>query len=74
MPMIWKTFINEKENEFENDEIKEKFMFEHIYLNQDLIFPLNSRLSDWEKKEKFTFEWAAKGVHLSKKKERFMLE
>ena len=72
--MIWKIFINKKENEFKNDKIKERLIFEYIYLSWNLIFSLNSYLSDQEEKEKFTFEWAAKEMHLSKRKERFILE
>ena len=72
--IIWKIFANEKKNEFKNDKIKEKLIFKHIYLSQDLIFSLNSRLSDREEKEKSTFEWITRGICLSKKKERFMLE
>ena len=72
--IIWRILINKKENEFENDKIKEKLTFEYIYLNQDLIFSLNSYLSDREEKEKFIFEWIVEEMHWSMREEEFMFK
>ena len=72
--IIWKIFINKKENKFKNNKIKEKLIFKPIYLNWDLIFSLNSCLNDWEEKKKFTFEWITEEMHWSMREERFTFE
>ena len=72
--IIWRIFINEKENDFENDEIKEKLIFEYIYLSRDLIFSLNLYLSDWEKKKRFIFKWITREIYWSMREKEFIFQ